>query len=286
MSIVEKALGKARAPSLREAVRPASRGSIQHTAVGTNDVARVPARHVAMQALRTEAIGAFWADQVEAPISNHLRGLRRELLAQLQPVIDSGVTPLVLVTSPLPGDGKTFVSAAIARTFAKAPDMHVTLVDLDLVRHSCSSQFGAADLPGLMESLHGGSPLEEVTCATDVPQLNLIPAGIERREAFVGDLLGSLFDQLRHLGPGSLCFLDAPPVLPVVETALLASKVDLVLLVVRAGETPQAAVFDSLARLGPQAKVCIALNSVVHAHTSEYYDYSQYDIADRGSRNL
>lgn len=289
MSIVEKALGKARAPNLREAGRPASRAGVLQAAGGAGAAPRSTGRHVTMQAPRTSAIGAFWFDQVQAPINNHMRGLRRELLAQLQPVIDSGATPLVLVTSPLPGDGKTFVSSAIARTFAKAPDLLVTLVDLDLVRHSCSSQFGAAELPGLMECVQGSGALEEVSCATDVPQLNLIPAGIgsgERREAFVGDLLGSVFEQLRHLGAGSICFLDAPPVLPVVETALLAAKVDLVLLVVRAGETPQAAVLDSLAKLGSQARVCIALNSVVHSHTSEYYDYSQYDVADNGNRNV
>lgn len=287
MSIVEKALGKARAagpPPLRGPVRTA----MPNADIGSPGVQHwTPSRQVAMQAEEGEAIRAFWSDTVDASILNHFRGLRRELLAQLQPVAGTGATPLVLVTSPLPGDGKTFVSAAIAHTFAKAPELRVSLVDLDLVRHSCSNLFGAADLPGLMECVSGDAALADVACATDVPRLTLVPAGNgkgERREAFVGDGVGALFDELRRQGAGSICFLDAPPVLPVVETALLVAKVDLVLLVVRAGQTPQAAVLESLARLGPQARVCIALNSVVHSHTGEYYDYYHYGPSDNSKK--
>jgi len=283
MSIVEKALVKSRSVRGREPdalaqplPAPASEPAPRPT----------PARSVAMQAGGNDALRVFWSGHVDASLVNHLRGLRRELLAHLQPVLDSGGVPLVLITSPLPGDGKTFVSAAISRTFARAPDMPVTLVDLDLVRHSCSNLFGAEDLPGLLDCIQGGTAVQDVLCATDVPRLTMVPAGIgsgERREAFVGDGLIAQLEQLRRSNPGGIVFLDAPPVLPVVETSLLASKVDLVLLVVRAGQTPQAAVLDSLARLGPQAKVCIALNSVVHAHTSEYYDYSTYGATDRRS---
>lgn len=281
MSIVEKALVKSRGERVRE---PAAH--IQSMPPNESPTRAPPARTVVMEARDNEAVRAFWGGHVEQNVSNHLRGLRRELLSQLQPVFESGVAPLVLVTSPLPGDGKTFVSAAIARTFAKAPDLSVMLVDLDLVRRSCSNLFGAADLPGLLDCIHGGADIDEVVCATDVPRLTMVPAGIgggERREAFVSDGLIAQLERLRHSGPGSIVFLDAPPVLPVVETSLLASKVDLVLLVVRAGETPQAAVLDSLARLGPNAKVCIALNSVVHAHTGEYYDYSSYGAAEHRS---
>ncbi len=281
MSIVEKALVKSRGERARE---PAAPAQVLPTPV---PVTRAPpARTVAMEARENAAVQAFWAGHVDQNVVNHLRGLRRELLSQLQPALERGVAPLVLVTSPLPGDGKTFVSVAIARTFAKAPDQSVTLVDLDLVRHSCSNLFGAADLPGLLDCIRGGSDLDDVICATEVPRLTMLPAGIgtgERREALVGEGLTAQLERLRQSGPGTIVILDAPPVLPVVETSLLASKVDLVLLVVRAGETPQAAVLDSLARLGPQAKVCIALNSVVHAHTGEYYDYSTYGAVDRRS---
>lgn len=282
MSIVEKALVKTRGDRVRESVVSAQQVQTRHEAAHRAP----PARTVVMEAAENQAVRAYWDGQVDQSVVNHLRGLRRELLAQLQPAIDAGVAPLVLVTSPLPGDGKTFVSTAIARTFSRAPDMSVLLVDLDLVRHSCTNLFGAAALPGLLDCVQGGSDIDDVICATDVSRLTMLPAGIgsgERREAFVGDALTAQLARLRQAGPGSIVFLDAPPVLPVVETALLATKVDLVLLVVRAGETPQAAVLDSLARLGPTAKVCIALNSVVHAHTGEYYDYSNYGALDRRS---
>ena len=284
MSIVEKALGKVRVAQTREFEQDPLRDAVARTDEVAGPVAslRNPTRRVTMTASTDEAVGAFWNDSIEPLVANHLRGLRREILARLQPVLERGASPLVLVTSPVPGDGKTFISVAIARTFAKAPDMHVTLVDMDLVRCSSSGLFGAGGQPGLLECAQGKAELADVVCATDVARLNFIPAGVgsgERREVFVGDAMGGLLDQLRHSGPGSVCFLDAPPVLPVVETALLAAKVDLVLLVVRAGETPQAAVQDSLARLGPEAKVAIVLNSATQLHSGEYYDYSHYGPA-------
>ncbi|MEO6185602.1 MAG: CpsD/CapB family tyrosine-protein kinase [Steroidobacteraceae bacterium] len=274
MSIVEKTLGKLRSDRVRESVVSA------RAQLRPGPVKGPPhARTLSIQAAEDDAVRAFWEGRVEQAVVSHMRGLRRELLAQLQPALDSGIAPLVLVTSALPGDGKTFVSTAIARTFSKAPDLSVVLVDLDLVRRSCSKLFGAADLPGLVDCARGANDMEDVICATEVPRLTMVPAGIgagEQREAFVGDGLISQLERLRQAGPGTINILDAPPVLPVVETSLLATKVDLVLLVVRAGTTPQAAVLESLARLGPDAKVCIALNSVVHSHTGEYYDYSNY----------
>jgi Mrp family chromosome partitioning ATPase len=182
----------------------------------------------------------------------------------------------VLVTSPLPGDGKTFVSAAISRTFANSPHFTVQLLDFDLIRRTMSALFGAWEHGGVIECVTGRSRLEDVVAATDKPRLNFIPAGVgedDRREAYIGDSIGRMLNQLRQLGPGHICFLDAPPVMPVIETALIASQVDLVLLVVRAGVTPQGLVRESLAKLGDESKVCIVLNSVSHGEFDGYYDY-------------
>jgi protein-tyrosine kinase len=223
----------------------------------------------------------FWTGKAGTQIGSHFRGLRRELLTRLQPVKERGAAPLVLITSPLPGDGKTFVSTALARTFANAPENIVTLLDFDLIRRSSSLLFGAAGARGLMDCLRGEARIDQVVSTTDAPRMNFVPAGEregdgDAREAFLGQSLGDVLQQLRQLGPNNICFLDAPPVLPVVETALLANKVDLILLVVRAGVTPQAAVLDALAKLGAHAKLAVVLNGVVHAHTGEYYDYSYY----------
>jgi hypothetical protein len=62
--------------------------------------------------------------------------------------------------------------------------------------------------------------------------------------------------------------------MPVIETALIASQVDLVLLVVRAGITPQELVRESLAKFGDESKVCLVLNSVSHGEFDGYYDYA------------
>lgn len=268
------AIGKVRGESERD---NAGRSGVPIPEVGQEVIPA--ARQVAMIVDQKTAVGAFWFGEAGDAIRNHFRGLRRELLAQLQGIAPKGASSLVLVTSPLPGDGKTFVSSAIARTFANAPDFRVTLLDMDLVRRTISSLFNAREMPGVLDCIYGSSELRDVLTSTDVPRLHFVPAGSvegDNREAFVGDGLDTLLARLRALGPHNLCILDAPPVLPVVETALLAAKVDLVIVVVRAGVTPRAAVLDSIAKLGADAKVCVVLNSVVQSHTGEYYDYSNY----------
>jgi len=268
------ALNKIRGAAQREASAQAG-GQTPEGAGGVTPTVT----QVAMIVEQKTAVGAFWFGEAGDAISNHFRSLRRELLAQLQGMTLKGVAPLVLVTSPLPGDGKTFVSSAIARTFANAPDFRVTLLDMDLVRRTISTLFNAREMPGVLDCINGATELRDVVASTDVPRLRFVPAGSiegDSRETFVGDGLDALLARLRALGPNNLCVLDAPPVLPVVETALLAAKVDLVLLVVRAGVTPRAAVLDSIAKLGANAKVCVVLNGVIQSHTGEYYDYSNY----------
>jgi protein-tyrosine kinase len=237
----------------------------------------VAARTITFSPPADHALSDIWSGKAPSAIHNHFREIRRGILVAIDNVVAQGRAPIVLVTSPLPGDGKTFVSAAIARTFASAPDFGVTLVDMDLMRQNASRLFKAESLPGVSDCLQGRSDLRGILCATDVPRLGFVPAGSQasgNREIFVGSQVDGLLARMRRAGASHLHIVDAPPVIPVVETALLATKVDLVVMVVRAGETPRAAVDAAIARMGAQTRVSLVLNGVLQHPMSPNYDYA------------
>ena len=241
------------------------------------DLVTSPSRQRVLSPRSDESLSAMWRGTAPPDITNHFRAIRRELMMSLGERADPGSAATILVTSALPGDGKTFVAASIARTFAHAPDTLVTLLDFDLMRRTLSRVLDANRLRGIDECLSARGDLRRVTYKTDVPRLNFVPAGAasaDSREAFVGVQVDNLIASLRATGPGTLHVLDAPPIIPIVETATLASKVDVVVLVVRAGVTPRPAVEEAIARLGDEAKLCIVLNAVSRPAIGRNYDYA------------
>src|SRR6185295_9183402 len=85
--------------------------------------------------------------------------------------------PVVAVTSPIPGDGKTVTSINLARTLARAPGSHVLLIDADLRRGSVGEQLGIgrATSPGLAGAIEKGSRLDAVVRRRPALNLSVLP---------------------------------------------------------------------------------------------------------------
>ncbi len=143
----------------------------------------------------------------------------------------------LLVTSTAPNEGKSTTLANLAVTMAQA-EQRVLVVDCDLRRPSLHSIFGLPNERGLTSALleqgEGPLPIQE----TSVPGLQLLPSGpLPPRPA---DLLGSrrmgvLIERLR--AAADIVLFDTPPVVAVTDAAVLAPRVDGVLLVLQAGHT-------------------------------------------------
>lgn len=285
MSIVERALGKLRGLPTSDSAAPDESLATDTSTLPADailiepisDLASiVPSTTVRMVADERDPIGAYWRGNADPALANQFRSLRRELLTVLRTVTPEGRAPILLITSALPGDGKTFISMAVARSFANTPDHRVTLVDMDAIRRTCSGLFCAEDRQGIAECLAGTADLRSVVCATDVPRLHLIPAGNSdsgAREALMSTRMNDLLARLRASGSGNLFVLDAPPVLPVVEVASLASRADLVLVVTRSAVTSQKAVSETLAKLGSHVNIAVVLNGAARAMAGDYSDY-------------
>jgi capsular exopolysaccharide synthesis family protein len=166
-----------------------------------------------------------------SPAAEAYRTLRTNLMFS---GLDRALRTLV-VTSPTPGVGKSITAANLAVTMAQSGKSTV-LVDCDLRRPRQHEIWGVDNALGLTSMVLGEAepPLVDV----GVPNLWLLPSGpLPPNPA---DLLGSarMDEVISTLGEGAdMLLFDTPPVIAVTDTALLATRLDGVLLVVRAGST-------------------------------------------------
>ncbi len=168
-----------------------------------------------------------------SPAAEAYRTLRTNLLFSS---LDKPLRTL-LVTSTAPDEGKTTIVANLAITMAQA-EQRVILVDCDLRRPGLHSLFHLPAEPGLTSVMLEQDDAPLPLCATPVLGLQLLPAGpLPPRPA---DLLGShrMERLIQRLGAqADIVLFDTPPVTAVTDAAVLATRVDGVLLVLQAGKT-------------------------------------------------
>ena len=144
----------------------------------------------------------------------------------------------ILVTSSLPGEGKTFVAANLARSIIRQPERRVLLIDGDLRARSLHMVFGAAPEPGLSDYLSGEADEYQVIQHGPIENLCIVAAGSEAQDP--GELL--LKDRMKKLLEFAtpifdFIIMDSPPVIPVHDASSLADLADGTVFVVRAGTT-------------------------------------------------
>jgi polysaccharide biosynthesis transport protein len=189
---------------------------------------------------------------------------------------------IVLITSTTPLEGKSLTSANLAAVMAKA-EQDVLLVDADLRRPSLHELFQVPSEPGLSNFLVGEfDDLNVLT--TPVPHLFLIPSG--KIPPHPSELLGSE-RMIRFLDLAKKRFsriiIDSPPLMSVTDAAILGTRADGVILVIRAEATPRKAVLDARDRLlNVNANILgTVLNDVPikrhgYSYNNYYYRYSSY----------
>jgi len=187
---------------------------------------------------------------------------------------------LIMVTSALPGDGKTFTSVNLALSLAREREVSVLLIDADLLKPQVSKIFGVTAAPGLTDVLTDDSLFpESVVLATSIRGLSILPAGPAVGGA--AELLGSgrmqqIMRSLCLINPRWVVLLDSPPLLVTSEGPALLNIAGQVVLVVRAGLTPRQAVVDALALLSENQAGGIVLNEARLGVMHRYYGYGSY----------
>lgn len=175
-------------------------------------------------------------DQAARENDSQVREGLRKIRTNLQFASVDEVVRSVVVTSSFPSEGKSSVAAHLAAVVAQA-GRSVVLVDADLRRPTVGATFGLEHRKGLAQLLTGTATLEDALHATTIPGLSILPAG--RIPPNPSEILGSrrMQELLHFLAQTNFVVVDAPPLLPVTDPALLSKDVDGVVLVVRAGKT-------------------------------------------------
>jgi protein-tyrosine kinase len=290
MSVVEKAIAKLRAPGTAET----SRSSDEVRVVGPADspaeqqVSSVstalvsPRRTVTVDRESLRSKGYIPDSEQERRLADQYRQVKRAILTRLQELdpLSSGSSRWFMFTSALPGDGKTFTSINMAFSLAREPAACVVLVDGDLPKRHASHVFGVEKEPGLFDALGSDdvSP-ESLVLPTDVPGLSLLPSGTyyeSGADQLTDDRVLKILSRIVAQDPRRIVVLDSPPLLLSGESRALAQAVGNVVMVVRAGGTPQRAVQDALNQLGPEKLIGVILNQSPMAQSEGYYGYGAY----------
>jgi capsular exopolysaccharide synthesis family protein len=156
---------------------------------------------------------------------------------------------VIVVTSPRPGDGKSTVSMNLAVAIA-ASGQSVVLVDADLRRPTVATSLGLVEGVGLTDVLVGRIGVEDALQQSDVDEnLAILAAG--RVPPNPSELLGSkaMGSLVAELAEKSMVILDAPPLLPVTDAAVLTARADGALVVISARQTVDSELGTALGHL-------------------------------------
>lgn len=224
----------------------------------------------------------------ERQLAGEYRQIKRPLIANATgrgvPKMPNGHR--IMVASAMPGDGKTFTSINLALSFALEKDLSVVLVDADVAKAHLSRILGVENDMGLMDLLHDDQlDPESVILPTDVPGLSILPAGKAVETAT--ELLSSarmehVAAQISARDPKRIVLFDSAPLLITSEAMALVGAVGQIVMVVRAGVTPQSAVLDAIELLGEGKSIGLVLNQTdEQVRPGYYYQYYGHDGAQK-----
>ena len=238
-----------------------------------DDVER--ALNAAVLGVIPQNVGSLLDEGDESPHAEAYRVLRTNILFAGR---KSETQTTFSVVSGGAGEGKTTTMFNLAVVFAQQGD-RVLVVDSDLRRPSMHRFFKLSNNIGLTNYLLGQATIEEVIQTTELPSLHFIPSGklpsssmgilsSAKMKEFVAEMK-SRYDYV---------FLDAPPIMGVSDASVLASMVDMCVLVVQYRKYPQLMTQrakDMVTKVGGEL-VGVVLNNINISQDSYYYYYSGY----------
>lgn len=173
---------------------------------------------------------------------------------------------VIMVTSPLPGEGKSFIALNLAISFSLELDFYVLLVDVDNARHQISKYLGVSfEEPGLVDILVDQQlQMRDVIRRTSIGNLSFIAAGRPHpngTELLASKNMGEMLDDLTKRYPDRIIVIDAPPLLSSTEGLVLAPHVGQAVVVVEKDKTTKRTLNQALERL----QACPEVGCVLYA---------------------
>ena len=227
---------------------------------------------------RLEETGVLVSTRSRSTMAEEFRHIKRPLLANARKTSKSSDdrSSLIMVTSALPGEGKTFCSINLALSMAVEVDRSVLLVDADVVRCNLMRTLGLQPRRGLLDVLTDPAlDLSEVLLKTNIPKLTLLPAGtcnVHSTELLASDAMDKLLGELASRYSDRIVIFDTTPLLLTSESRVLASRMGQVVVIVEAENTSCQALQEAFAAV----QKCPVVMSVLNKGQKSGPDYGSY----------
>ncbi len=202
----------------------------------------------------------------------------RNLRAKISLATESSAGKTILVTSAVPGEGKSLTSTNMAITIAQGVQETVLLVDADLRHPSLHVLFGIHPEKGLTDYLKNDISLESISLATPVDGLSFIPAGnpvSNPSELLASQKMKDLVQELKTRYSNKFIIFDSPPVIPTSDPIILARMLDWTIFVILAGKTPRETVARAIGIYELKNILGIVLNNLETMPLEYSYGYKQ-----------
>ena len=289
MSLVEQAIARLRNQQLGTQ-RPVQGGAGSKTVVTpvVNELEDSKAANrmaIDGNALRT---GGYLPEaSKDRQFADQYRRIKRPLIEKALSGNDAGGEPrVIIITSAVPGDGKTFTSINLAFSMALERDISILLVDSDVAKHHITDIFGLRQRKGLLDALTDESlDPEALVVPTSSRGFSILPAGTRvdgTAELISSNRMRQIVTGLCARSPRRILLLDSPPLLITNEGRALVKIAGQVVVVVRAGETPRHAVQAALDMIDEKQAGGLILNQVKVGFTEGYYGYGAYGTPSDG----
>ena len=184
----------------------------------------------------------------------------------------------IMVTSSVPDEGKSLISANLAVSIAQSIQEYVLLIDCDIRRPCIHTQFGFGDVPGLSDHLSKGIPVSSLLLKTKVNKLSILPGGNPAHnpsELVSSQKMSKLLQEVKYRYSDRFIVIDSPPPKLTAESSALSRQVDGVLLVIEYGRTSREMVLDLVNTIGKEKIIGVVFNKL-DMRFAHYYGLGKY----------
>lgn len=236
-------------------------------------------REVSVDLPRMQRAGLLVPGQPRSQLEEEFRIVKRPLLENVrnQTAMRPERANLIMVTSAIPGEGKTQTALNLAVSIAMELDHTVLLVEADVLRPSALERLGVTATKGLLDLLDSpDTDLSDVLLRTNIPKLTLLPAGTANSrstELLASDAMSTLLNELASKYSDRVVIFDSPPLLSTTESRVLAAHMGQVIMVIEANKTPINTVKQAFAAVESHPVVLAMLNKYQGPKGGSTYGY-------------
>ena len=244
----------------------------------------IVSRRVEIDLEALSAAGIVSPNSPRSQVADQFRVIKRPLISNAfgkgASTIASG--NLIMVTSALAGEGKSFTAINLAMSIATELDTTVLLVDADVARPSVLRVLGLPPSPGLLDLvLNENLEMSSVLLRTNIEKLSILPSGTPHERAtelLASDAMIKLLEDMAKRYPDRIIIFDSPPLLLTTESRVLATHMGQIVMVVKAESTLQSDVRHALSNIESCPVKLLVLNQARAASQGTYgYGYGQQE---------